>query len=71
MLDTHEFRENATRCMAEAAQTTDPILKERLTETAQGWMRLAADLANHNAILGVFWRGGIIGDAYASASVVD
>jgi hypothetical protein len=48
MLDAHECRENAMQCMAQAAQTADPILKERLTETAQGWMRLTADLAAHN-----------------------
>ena len=29
-----------------ANQTTDPLVKERLFETAQGWMRLAVDFAN-------------------------
>ena len=28
-----------------AAPATEPVIKERLLETTQGWMRLAADLA--------------------------
>jgi hypothetical protein len=46
MLDANECREYAKQCVRQAAQTADPILKERLTETAQGWTRLASDLAN-------------------------
>ena len=35
--------------MTQASQTTDPIIKEkRLTETAQGWLRLAADFEKYN-----------------------
>jgi hypothetical protein len=34
--------------MAQAAETTDPRLKEHLAEIAQGWARLAADYANLN-----------------------
>ena len=45
MIDVNECREHAERCMMQAAQATDPIIKDRLTETAQGWMRLAFDLA--------------------------
>jgi molecular chaperone GrpE (heat shock protein) len=48
MLDANECRENAKQCMARAAETTDPRLKEHLAEIAQGWARLAADYANLN-----------------------
>ena len=46
MIDANECWENARRCVMLANQTTDPLVKERLFETAQGWMRLAADFAN-------------------------
>jgi hypothetical protein len=45
MLDVNECRRNAKQCLKQAAEATDPIIKERLSETAQGWARLAADLA--------------------------
>jgi hypothetical protein len=45
MLDAKECREQATICMKQAAEAADPFLKQRLSETAQGWHRLAADLA--------------------------
>jgi hypothetical protein len=45
MLDARECREQAMKCMKQAAEATDPLLKQRLSETAQGWHRLAADLA--------------------------
>jgi hypothetical protein len=45
MLDAKECRDHAKRCLAQAAKTNDPILKERLAEIAQGWARLAADYA--------------------------
>ena len=41
MVDVNECRENAKRFLALAAETTDPVLRERLAETAQGWARLA------------------------------
>jgi hypothetical protein len=44
MVDANECREYAKHCVRQAAQTADPIIKERLTETAQGWTRLASDL---------------------------
>jgi hypothetical protein len=50
MLDPKSCRENAQRCLAHAGQTNDPILKERLTETAHGWMRLAADFQKYEDI---------------------
>jgi hypothetical protein len=31
--------------MKQAAEATDPLMKQHLSETAQGWARLAADLA--------------------------
>jgi hypothetical protein len=45
MLNAKECSENAMKCMKLAAEATDPILKQRLSETAQGWNRLAVDLA--------------------------
>jgi hypothetical protein len=45
MLDAKECREQAKNCMTQAAEATDPIVRQRLSETAQGWARLAADLA--------------------------
>ena len=45
MLDAKECREQAMKCMKQAADAADPFLKQRLSETAQGWQRLAADLA--------------------------
>ena len=46
MLDARECREHSIRCRKEFAEATDPILKQRLCETAEGWNRLAIDLAN-------------------------
>jgi hypothetical protein len=46
MLDAKECRQEAVKCMKQAAEATDQTLKQRLSETAQGWYRLAADLAN-------------------------
>ena len=43
--DPKECSENAKLCVALAAQATDPVVQRRLLETAQGWMRLAFDLA--------------------------
>ena len=56
MMDANEFREHAERCMTQAAQATDPIIKNRLTETAQGWLRLAADLAKYPDPTEGFWH---------------
>ena len=44
MLDAEECRERAIKCM-QAAEAVDPVIKQRLFETAHGWRRLAADLA--------------------------
>ena len=46
MLSSNECREQAKGYVKLAAQSTDPVLKQRLAETAHGWARLAADLAN-------------------------
>jgi hypothetical protein len=43
MVNANECREHAKRCMTGADQTKDPIVKERLIETAQRWLRLATD----------------------------
>ena len=50
MLDLNECRgtRQAVYDAAQASQTTNPIIKERLTETAQGWLRLAADFEKYN-----------------------
>ena len=45
MLNEIECREQARRHAMMAAQTKDPRLKQRLAETAAGWMRVAADMA--------------------------
>jgi hypothetical protein len=45
MLDAEECRERAVKSMKQAAEAIDPVIKQRLFETAQGWRRLAADLA--------------------------
>ena len=45
MLDANECREHAKSCIRQAAQTTDPIEKQRLSDAAYGWARVAADLA--------------------------
>ena len=42
--DPKEFRENATRCLAMAADAPNPDLRESLVETAQRWLRLATDI---------------------------
>ena len=49
--DRKEFREHAKRCWVMASETTDPILKESLLETAQQWARLAAELETTNSLL--------------------
>ena len=39
-----ECREHAKHCVARAAETTDPVVKDILLGTAQQWERLAANL---------------------------
>ena len=46
MFDAVECREHARRYAMMAAETDDPHLKQRFEETAAGWLRLAADMAN-------------------------
>jgi hypothetical protein len=46
MFDANECREHAKLYVTMAAQTTDPVLRERLSETAQAWARLASQLAD-------------------------
>jgi hypothetical protein len=41
-LDLNACRENAERCLAAAAKTTDPTLTASLKDTAERWLRLAA-----------------------------
>jgi hypothetical protein len=49
MPDPKIFRENAERCLAMAADTSDPHLREGLVETAQRWLRLAIEIeADHS-----------------------
>ena len=45
MLDAEECREHAIKSMKQAAEAIDPVIKQRLFETAHGWRRLKADLA--------------------------
>ena len=49
-LDPHECRAAAKRCMELAAETTDANADEILLNTAQGWERLAAKLADARGI---------------------
>jgi hypothetical protein len=44
MLSADECREQAATFLKLASQAHDPYLRERLLETAQGWMRFASDL---------------------------
>jgi hypothetical protein len=46
--DPKECREQAKRCLKLAAETTDPVLKNSLTDTAHRWERLASDLEPDN-----------------------
>ena len=49
MLDADECREHARQYATMAAEIDDPLLKQRFEETAAGWLRIAADLANLDA----------------------
>jgi hypothetical protein len=42
MLDAEECRELANSCIKQAAEATDPMVSQRLSETAQGWARLTS-----------------------------
>jgi hypothetical protein len=44
MLKANECREHAKRCVTMAAEARDPVVRERLSDTAQGWARLASQL---------------------------
>ena len=46
VLDAQECREQARRYGMMAAQTDDLRLKQVFSETAAGWLRLAADMAD-------------------------
>ena len=50
-LDPHECRAYAKRRMELAAETTDPNAHEILLNTAEGWERLAAKLADVEELL--------------------
>ena len=39
-----EYRAHARRCWALAAEVTNPVRKKRLTDLAQRWAKVAADL---------------------------
>ena len=51
MLNAEECREHAGRYARMAVEVDDPVLRQRFAETAAGWLRLAADLANLDAQL--------------------
>ena len=51
MPDPKTFRENAQRCLAMAADASDPDLRESLVETAQRWLRLATEIEADNSLL--------------------
>ena len=52
--DPKECREHAKGCLALAAETKNPVLKESLVEIAQKWARLATDLEATQALLAVW-----------------
>jgi len=51
VLNAEECREHARRYARMATESDDPVLRQRFAETAAGWLRLAADLANLDAQL--------------------
>jgi len=51
MPDPKIFRENAQRCLAMAADTPDPHLRESLVETAQRWLHLATEIEADHSLL--------------------
>ena len=50
--DPKRCREHAKRCWALASQTTNPVLKESLTDAAQRWAVLAVELETIHSLLG-------------------
>jgi hypothetical protein len=50
--DPKRCREHAKRCWALAWQTTNPVLKESLTDAAQRWAVLAVELETIHSLLG-------------------
>ena len=50
--DPKQCREHAKRCWALASEITHPVLKESLTEAAQRWAVLAAELETIHSLLG-------------------
>jgi len=49
--DPKQCREHAKRCWALASQTTNPVLKESLTDAAQRWAVLATELETIHSLL--------------------
>jgi hypothetical protein len=49
--DRKEFREHAKRCWALASECEDPVFRRSLVQTAQRWVRLAAELETTNSLL--------------------
>ena len=56
MFDAVECREHARRYAMMAAKTNDPHLKQRFEETAPGWLRLAADMADIDDQAAKLWN---------------
>ena len=51
MLDASDCRDHAKRCLTQAMEMTDPVLKESLSGAAQRWARLASDLGISTELL--------------------
>jgi hypothetical protein len=49
--DPKQCREHAKRCWALASEITNPVLKESLTDAAQRWAVLAAELETIHSLL--------------------
>jgi hypothetical protein len=46
-----QCRQHAKRCWALASETTNPVLKESLTDAAQRWAVLAVELETIHSLL--------------------
>ena len=57
--DPKECREHAKRCLQLAYETTNPALKDSLTDIAGQWMRLATDLEATKRLLDEWGEPGL------------
>jgi hypothetical protein len=66
--DPKELRERAKSCWELASRTSNPALRQSLTEAAQMWVRLAAEQEFTNALLDIWGDPTkLSGDVYFEA----